>query len=183
MKCNICKNDNAIIHIREYTDLGVRRINLCLECALKRGLNTAVNNIDLILADIIKKVLNLPVNNKKGHKVLKGEDTVSMICPSCGTTLYNFSKDLQVGCPICYSIFEKIIDLVIYNNNNSLNYLGKLPEDIKKFNIQKSMLKKLKRKLKESLDLEEYMKAAHIRDKIKELKKNIQNDIKNIAKR
>lgn len=183
MKCTICKNDNAIIHIREYTDLGVRRINLCLECALKRGLSTSVNNIDLILADIIKKVLNIPVNNKKGNKALKRGDTASLICPSCGTTLFNFSKELQVGCPVCYSVFEKVIDLVIYNNNNSLNYMGKLPEDIKKFNIRRGLLKKLKRDLKESLDLEEYMKAAHIRDKIKELKKSMQNDIKNIAKR
>ena len=57
MKCSVCKNNNAVIHIREYTDIGVRKINLCLECALKRGLNAAVDNIDLLLADIIKKVL------------------------------------------------------------------------------------------------------------------------------
>ena len=68
MRCNICKNDNAIIHIREYTDIGVRKINLCLECALKRGLNTEVNNIDLLLADIIKKVLNIPSGRSKKGK-------------------------------------------------------------------------------------------------------------------
>jgi protein arginine kinase activator len=182
MRCNICKKDNAIIHIREYTDIGVRKINLCLECALKRGLNTAVNNIDLLLADIIKKVLDIPTSNRKrGKKSLRQE--ISIVCPSCGMTLHDFSKQLKVGCPICYSVFEKIIDLIIYNYNNSLIYLGKLPDDIKKVTIQRSKLKQLKRELKESLDLEEYMKAAVIRDEIKKVKKIIQKDIRKIANR
>jgi len=182
MKCNICKNDNAIIHIREYTDIGIRKINLCLECALKRGLNTAGNNIDLLLADIIKKVLNIPSGrSKKGKNSLKRN--ISLICPSCGLSLHNFSKELKVGCPLCYSVFEKIIDLIIYNYNNSLIYLGKLPDDIKKVTIQRSKLRKLKRELKESLDLEQYMKAAIIRDKIKRVKKIIQKDIRKIANR
>lgn len=180
MRCNICKKDNAIIHIREYTDIGVRRINLCLECALKRGLNTAVDNIDLLLADIIKKVLNIPSNrNKVGKK--SSRQNITIVCPSCGMSLHNFSKELKVGCPICYTVFEKIIDLIIYNYNNSLSYLGKLPDDIKKVTIQRSKLKRLKRELKESLDLEEYMKAAVIRDEIKEIKKTIQKDIRKIA--
>lgn len=180
MKCSVCKNNNAVIHIREYTDIGVRKINLCLECALKRGLNAAVDNIDLLLADIIKKVLNISSNNNKSGK-RSAKSSVSLICPSCGTTLHDFSKELKVGCPVCYTVFEKIIDLVIYNNNNSLSYLGGLPEDIKKVTLQRSKLRNLKLELKKSLDLEEYMKAAVIRDKINKLKKNIQNDIKKIA--
>ena len=180
MKCSVCKNNNAVIHIREYTDIGVRKINLCLECALKRGLNTAVDNIDLLLADIIKKVLNISSNNNKSGK-RSVKSSVSLICPSCGTTLHDFSKELKVGCPVCYTVFEKIIDLVIYNNNNSLSYLGELPEDIKKVTLQRSKLRNLKLELKKSLDLEEYMKAAIIRDKINKLKKNIQNDIKKIT--
>ena len=182
MKCSVCKKDNAVIHIREYTDIGVRKINLCLECALKRGLNAAVDNIDLLLADIIKKVLNIPSNSSKiGKKSIKS--STSIVCPSCGLTLHNFSKELKVGCPVCYTVFEKIIDLVIYNNNNSLSYLGELPEDIKKVNIQRSRLRNLKLELKKSLDLEEYKKAAVIRDKINILKKNIQNDIRKITNR
>ena len=182
MKCSVCKNNNAVIHIREYTDIGVRKINLCLECALKRGLNTAVDNIDLLLADIIKKVLNISSNNNKSGK-RSVKSSVSLICPSCGTTLHDFSKELKVGCPVCYTVFEKIIDLVIYNNNNSLSYLGELPEDIKKVTLQRSKLRNLKLELKKSLDLEEYMKAAVIRDKINKLKKNIQDDIRKITNR
>lgn len=179
MKCSICKNDNAIIHIREYSNQGVKKINLCLECALKRGLNAAVENIDTLIGNLVGTIFNN--QNLSSRLSIKKGSEVNLVCPSCGKTIQNISNDLELGCPTCYNVFDQIVDLVIFNTNNSLNYLGKLPEDLKEVKIQKTKLKKLKKELKEHIDLEEFAKAANVRDEIKEIKKDIQERIKKIA--
>lgn len=176
MKCSICKNDNAIIHIREYTDNGIRKINLCLECALKRGFNASLENVDSMLSKIVRNIFNDPGDDRKGRKAARNtqrEDIISLVCPSCGTTVQDFTNTLELGCPICYSVFDRIIDLILFNHNNSLNYLGKLPEQIKIVNIQKSKLRKLKKELIEHVNNENFNKAALVRDEISKLRKNI----------
>jgi protein arginine kinase activator len=176
MKCSICKSENAIIHIREYTESGLRKINLCLECAIKKGLSAPAENIDALLAKIITNVFNITTNykNKASKKSFK------LVCPSCGKTINDFSMNLEVGCPICYDVFEDIIDLLIFNQNNSLTYLGKLPDNLNKLNSQKNTLRQLKKDLKRHINTEEFTKAAFVRDEIKKLKKRINREIRKI---
>ena len=169
MKCSICKSENAIIHIREYNETGLRKINLCLECAIKKGLNAPVENIDNLLAKIITNVFNINTN----YKNRASKKSFKLICPSCGKTVSDFSSNLEVGCPVCYDVFEEIIDLLIFNQNNSLTYLGKLPENLIKLNSQKNILRQLKKDLKKHITSEEFTKAAFVRDEIKKLKKRI----------
>ena len=184
MKCSVCKNDNAIIHIREYTDSGIRKINLCLECALKRGFNASLENIDNMLSKIIRNIFNEPDKTRNGRKSARNiqkEDIISLVCPSCGTTVQDFTNTLELGCPVCYSVFDRIIDLILFNHNNSLNYLGKLPDEIKIVNIQKDRLRKLKKELIEHVNNENFNKAALVRDEISKLKKNIRKGSRQIA--
>jgi protein arginine kinase activator len=103
-----------------------------------------------------------------------------LMCPSCGKTINDFSANLEVGCPACYDVFEDIIDLLIFNQNNSLNYLGKLPENLNKLNSQKNALRQLKKDLKKHITSEDYVKAALVRDEIKNLKKKINREIRKI---
>jgi len=177
MKCSICKADNAIIHIREYSETGLRKINLCLECAIKKGLSAPSENLDNLLAKIISNVFNINAS----YKNLRGSRrSLKLVCPSCGKTVNDFSSNLEVGCPVCYDVFEDIIDLLIFNQNNSLNYLGKLPETLNKLNLQKSNLKQLKKNLKKHVQEEDFAKAATVRDEIKKLKKKINKVIRKI---
>ncbi len=180
MKCSFCNSEDAVIHINEYSNEGIRKINLCINCAIKNGLNLSLNDINKIFLNLAKNIFN----NKDIQKKLdsnRKDYKFSLVCPDCNTKIYDLSEDLRVGCPTCFNVFENIIDIIIFQKNNSLNYLGKLPLELKVYKNDRLKLSQLKNQLKKHIKHEEYDKAAIIRDKIKDLKKKIQKRIKKIA--
>ena len=54
MKCSICKKEEAVIHIHEYSNSGTRRINLCLNCAVQRGFDTSFEKVDQMLLNLLR---------------------------------------------------------------------------------------------------------------------------------
>jgi len=165
MKCSVCKNNDPLIHIEEYSDHGVRKLNLCLECAAAKGFNVSIEQIDKLLLGFLENIFldnNGLIANQKNENSLK--------CPACGITIYEINESQKVGCPICYSTFKKVLDLIIYKNNNSLTYKGRLPDNLDKMRNQKTKLEDLKIKLNQCLLLEDYSNAAVIRDQIKALR-------------
>ncbi len=179
MKCSFCKREDAIIHIHEYTEKGLNKINLCLNCAIKNGLNvSSVQELDKLFQNL---VTNLAGSNsrfvEKPQKLKNPNLRISLSCPSCKTTIVDINDNLKLGCPTCYSMFEHIADLIIFKINGSLDYIGKLPVDLGRIKNDKAVLHKLKIELKNYLKSEEYEKAALVRDKIKMIKKTIQKRV------
>ena len=165
MRCDVCQKEQAIIHIREVSEKGIKKINLCANCALQKGLNISIENMDFVLFNFLKNLFsgnNGNLNSKIGIK-----------CPSCGTSIIQITEHSEVGCPICYSFFGNLIDMVIFKHNNSMNYLGKLPFEMKKIKDNKAKINDLKIKLRQYINKEEYKKAALVRDEIIDLKKSM----------
>jgi protein arginine kinase activator len=177
MKCTFCHSNNTIIHIHEYSLQGIKKINLCFECALMKGLNIKADEIDKLFKNLIKNIFKLSESNKNTG-LNKKNTSFSLICPSCKSTINNINEEMTVGCPICYVVFEKFIDLLIYKTNNSLNYIGKLPLELR--NILKNRVKliNLKRELKKNVSSENFSNAALVRDEIITLKKAIKKSMR-----
>lgn len=183
MRCSFCKIKEAIIHIREYTESGVNKINLCLDCALERGFNENLSEINNFFKNIIKNIFSLTGK----HDFIFPKELVkkysSLKCPSCKTSYEELVNEYKVGCPLCYSVFSQLIEYVIYKFNHSLNYKGKLPTYLKEVKKHRGTLLKLKKELKKSILDENYAEAALIRDKIRQLKKEIVRGVRQIAKK
>lgn len=183
MKCNICRKNEAIIRIHEYSEKGNKKIDLCLECALEKGLGQSVGNIDNFIANMIHNIFH----HKKGkrRKMKKGhimqQSNMTIVCPECKTSINTVTEDAKVGCPSCYVIFGQIADLLIYRQNNSLTYRGKLPEDLDSVRKNRIKLRQLKKELRYHVRNENYTDAAGIRDQIREIRKSIKTRIKEIA--
>ena len=67
MICNNCKQNEAVIHIHEYSENGANQTSLCLECALKMGLSdprAQVNNLFIKLLENIFDVANAKRSQK-----------------------------------------------------------------------------------------------------------------------
>jgi protein arginine kinase activator len=167
MKCNFCKKNEAVIHIEEYSDKGVRNLSLCLECAAQKGFNVRIEDIDNLLLNFLENIFGLP--NSNNSKQI-GEN--SMKCPSCGKTIFEITESQKVGCPNCYTEFKKILDLMIFKNNNSFTYKGRLPETLDVIRGNKEKIEELKIKLNQFLLDEEYSNAAIVRDEIKILRES-----------
>jgi protein arginine kinase activator len=179
MKCSFCKSNDAIIHVHEYTSNGIKKINLCLNCAIKNGLNvSSVQELDKLFNNLVKNLAGADNGiTQSAEKITNTNHKITLSCPSCKTTIIDINENIKLGCPICYSMFEHVIDLVVFKINGSLDYLGKLPIKLGKIKDDKAVLNKLKLELKGCLKSEEYEKAALIRDKIKMIKKTIQKRI------
>ena len=164
MFCDLCHKNAAILHLEEVSQKGSRKINLCIKCAKENGFKIGfkVDN---------KKLMNFMdtyTDQGKARRNLLSEDLLQ--CINCGTTLKDITKHEKAGCPQCYKNFDAIIDLIVLKNNNSLTFKGKLPEDIDEIRLRRKEIRKLKLKLNNLIEEENYKEAALIRDKIKDLR-------------
>ena len=99
----------------------------------------------------------------------------SLRCPKCGTTWDRLKQDGRAGCSQCYVAFADELVKVLDKMQGASIHEGKTPRTMDK--RQKRLmhlrlrrdhrLQMLNRRLEESLDKEDYIEAAKLRDKIK----------------
>lgn len=168
MLCDICKKNEATIHFTKYVNNEKTEINMCERCAHeKQGLNLpgeftfdapfSLKNILSGLMDYINQ------SDRNG-----GEKELT--CKSCGTTYSEFKEKGILGCSNCYNNFSLTLKPIIRRVQGSSEHVGKVPKKCGANLIQKKKILKLKEELQKVVTLEEYEKAAEIRDEIKRLK-------------
>ena len=87
---------------------------------------------------------------------------ITKVCTLCGSTLNDIIRTGKIGCAKCYEIFQSDLDQVIKSIHGNVTHTGRAPGEIGKINT-------LKKQLKETIRLQEFEKAAELRDEIKRL--------------
>ena len=106
-------------------------------------------------------------------------------CGTCGWDTERFRKTGRLGCPDCYLVFSEALAGVLGNMHRGYTHLGKVPqnhetnhqtEDV----IEKVALRKKIADCQQELEMrirnEEYEEAAVLRDRIIELKKELDGE-------
>ena len=82
MKCDICKNKEATIHIQEVVNNNIKSLHICEKCAKSYGLKNELIDIGFHLMDFIHNYktgedkLNNHIHIKKGNNnLLENENT------------------------------------------------------------------------------------------------------------
>ena len=161
MKCEICGQNDAVIHVQQIMGGEVYNIQLCTECALEKGIDGEDNTMDSSLSQLLNGLIESVVN--------KTEDYKSLECPRCGTKPNDIKKSGNMGCPDCYITFHKLIKKMLNIGSEGMPHKGKIPvklKTVKAILIDREVLKK---KLKEAVFQENYEVAAALRDRIKDL--------------
>ena len=163
MICDICGNDNAIMHIRQIMDgKNDMSLNLCESCAVKNGFQIGKENSVHIPA-LLEKLKNY----KKG---LSSQD-LNVVCHNCNTTLAEVKKYGNVGCSQCYEYFDEYLS-GYFRNPAENRKQGVRPRGAVREVISQAEYKKaLEKKLQQAVSIEDYEAAAVLRDKIKALVK------------
>jgi len=164
MLCNICHKNEATIHFKGIFNDQVFKINLCEECAKKKGVKFSP---EVDLAELISTLTDLDLP----PSVIKQKKAVS--CSNCGMTYNEFKQKGRLGCANCYNTFSAYLLPLIERIHGSNKHIGKKPFSIKvagKGKVNKISI--LKKELEQVVKLEEYEKAASLRDKIRALQKN-----------
>ena len=98
MICDFCHEREAVIFMEQTsTDGSRRKINICLECAMERGISPDPKSIESSIGNLFRELANV------SKKISERENK---LCPVCGTSLKEITRNGKTGCPECYAIFK-----------------------------------------------------------------------------
>ncbi len=160
IECNSCKK-KATVTYRQIQDGKTKTTKHCAECpALKDKVIGCGKQDEAVFTDLEKNVL----------------------CPNCKTSLYQVMTGGAFGCKHCYETFEDFLtqeltnegaipanaDSKIKTQKKMPFHLGNIPSRVKSPELS-DKLRCLNSALRDALALENYERAANLRDQIKEL--------------
>ena len=190
MLCDICKKNEATIHIKEMHHGKWTSLNLCAECAKNNNLDTPPGDAPQL--DIAQMLVGLgkaleeqqkqqsapkpqsaPPEQKQhpGLALLARNDVPN--CPVCNWSVEDIRENPgKFGCPACYKNFNEVAELVFKNTQKGNCHIGKTPEhapDTRReaYEYTYSMLEKT---LAKHIADENYEEAAKLRDAMNAMK-------------
>ncbi len=168
MICEICQTHEATIHIDESFDKAfVCERHLCKQCAAKMDL---FGESELFSMNV-QNIFNIYENDNSLERHLTSETvkmttTEHLTCEKCHTTLKDFLKHKQVGCPNCYNTFSSNVVLYLKSTMNARRHLGKRPNHNVEFIVKNQKRFELEIELINLISKEDYENAALVRDYI-----------------
>jgi len=166
MRCQICKDKEATIHLTEITE-GVRtEIHVCERCAVSQGI-TVKGQMS------INELLGSLLASAPADEDILGDEEKELLCPHCGFTLDQFAKEAVLGCPYDYEVFEKsLMPLIKKAHDDKTTHCGKVPSKAPADTKKHMELLTLRQQLQRAVQAEDYERAAELRDKIDPYEKN-----------
>ncbi len=166
MKCEVCKEREATVHLTEVINDKITKLHLCETCAKEKSdeMQSHFGVTDLLssLMEMGPGIGDEPFKVKTMPK-----------CSGCGMTYYDFQKKGKLGCGKCYEKFGKNLSDLLRKIHGSDRHVGKMPFKGEKTVEDQEVLKSLKNELNQMVLLEEFEKAAVLRDRIKALEEKM----------
>lgn len=173
MLCEICKKNEATVHLKEYRDNSVRLLHICMECAAKKEKESGLQAFGFNLAEVLFNI-GQSIEKAAEADAAKAKKAVpEQTCPVCGWTTGKLQKSGgRLGCSDCYKTFLPLIQDALDRVQFGSVHLGKRPGRSGVSNVLalKFDLEKHQQELAELIKREEYEAAAVCRDKILQLK-------------
>jgi len=163
MKCDVCGNNDAVIHVKQIMGDQIKELHLCTDCAGEKGISGEEDLIELSLSQLLTGLIDL-TDKYSGNEQRN-------VCPVCGTTVKDFRKNAAVGCADCYNVFNKEIESYLENTAGQVQHTGKLPEKVVTLKTLLVDKESLREKLESAISEENYEQAAILRDRIKIIEK------------
>lgn len=175
MVCDVCKTNQATVHLTEIIDEEMTELHLCEDCARKKS---ASMEQSFGLSDLLAGLADFGAQ-------LGEEADSKTACANCGLTYEDFKRIGRLGCSECYQAFRKSLSGLLKRIQGSGQHLGKvpkrqvavsgsppsLPHVTKEKEKPKSELQDLRDKLRSAVQEEDFEEAARLRDKIRDMEK------------
>jgi len=165
MQCDICSKKKATVHLTEIVDDQMSEMHLCEECARQKSVQMEQQ---FGLADLLAGLADF-------GKPAKEEAAESAKCTNCGMSYDEFRKFGRLGCSQCYEAFKMQLSTLLKKVHGSNHHLGKTPVKISRSEKKEiENLQGLKVQLQQAIQMEDFERAAEIRDKIRGLEQKRQ---------
>jgi len=162
MKCDNC-NKPAKIHYTEIRNGKTIEKHLCEQCAAQiEGMQALAKG-------------HPPINELLEKFVLAHQDMqkqMSVTCDNCGVSWAEFRQNGLFGCEHDYQVFEKeLTPLLQRAHEGATHHVGKVPARAGGGQAPVRRLadiNRLRRELAKAVEMEDYERAARLRDQIRE---------------
>lgn len=161
MRCEKCKQNVATIRIQQSVNGEKTDTYLCGNCS---------GDIEmlLLLENIFHGFLSKPsANHTPVFKASARRKVQQPTCASCGITFEELKQEGTLGCAACYQSFYGILEPLLINAHAAVYHEGKLPKRGGIALKRQRQLDKLRGHMQEAIDLEDFDRAAFLRDKIR----------------
>lgn len=159
MKCEMCDDKEALVHVTQVIDGKVKKLHLCEGCAVKSGLD--IENPSA-LTDML-----LGVGIQKSEQGKLAKPASDKTCQQCQMRFSDFKKTSRLGCPACYDSFAEELEFMLEGLHRGTQHVGKIPARAAGFCKNQAEQSKLRQALEEAVGAENYEEAARIRDQIR----------------
>ena len=158
MKCENCGKKQATVHLTEILDEGKEERHLCEECAQEVA-TMVPKNFDP--AEILTTLINQVAPEFK--------EMAKTVCDQCGLTYLEFRSQGRLGCANDYHAFAKGLVPILEKIHGSAEHKGKMPTTSEEPTTEQNEVVRLRSELEDAVAVEDYERAAVLRDKLREL--------------
>lgn len=162
MLCQDCGKREATVHLTQVVNNKKVVLNLCRECAEKRGFRNPLEGVPFPLAEFLASMLTQA-------QLQKPSKESEIVCSACGMSFSDFTKIGRLGCGNCYLTFRSLLNDLLRKVHGSTRHRGKFPHTTR--GVMKPLWEetKLQEELKKAIEEEDFERAAQIRDQIRVL--------------
>jgi protein arginine kinase activator len=162
MVCDNCGSSDAVIHLTQIVNNEMKNLHLCEQCAAEKGLDGSQVPANFPLTDFLAQMGEGP-QSREGS-------TVRETCSFCGLSFQEFRDSGRLGCPHCWTTFEPHLRGLLRRVHGSTRHVGKVylsPDP--SVSEREKRLEGLRRKLRRAVEMEDFERAAELRDEIRTL--------------
>ncbi|GAB6178941.1 UvrB/UvrC motif-containing protein [Desulfotomaculum defluvii] len=170
MLCDRCQQRPAEVHFTQIVNNTKKQMNLCSACASELQAESFGFSPQLNLHDFLAGLIN---HHFTGSSI-KANAMPQIHCEKCGSSENQVAKSGLFGCSECYSRFGERVRPLLKRIHGSSAHTGKVPKRTGGTALITKEIRVLKSQLQEAISIEEFEKAASIRDRIKELEQKLQ---------
>ncbi len=171
MKCQRCEKP-ATFHITELTGDEPQEVHLCTDCAQ-----------DYLAPEEEETPPTASLAGALAQQLQVGQTAEDLArldqqaCPNCGITFYEFRHAGRLGCPYDYTCFEEELEPLIINIHGETEHKGKRPKRRLRTAGQQNELIRLRREMKDAVEVEDYERASQLRDEIRRIENEESEDV------
>lgn len=170
MLCQECGSKPATLHFTKIVNGEKTEFHICETCAREKGELIPGTSNGFSIHNLLSGLLDFDPSGKSS--TLSGKPQ-PVRCEECGLTYTQFSKIGRFGCSSCYKYFSGRLDPLLRRVHGNVVHVGKVPVRSGTEIQQRREIEQLKRELQEKIEQEEFEVAAGLRDRIRELERNL----------
>lgn len=159
--CEHCHTSPATVHITQISENQTTVSHLCETCAREKGVVVEIGQ-DGIVPEVQVQAEALA---RPQAQLAAEEDNRE--CPHCHLSFSEFKAHERLGCPRCYSAFDKDIEALLMQVHGASAHKGKRCVPRTGDSLTDDDLTRLHRELEGAIAREEFELAAMLRDTIR----------------